>query len=130
MSIWKQKSDCEDKPWGGVVHIATPFGMKGKIIYLNEGQRTSLKYYNHMDQALYCLSGELIVTAPNEYEFGDEISRDKGAKFNITPGEVLLIQHTNPYRITAKEDSVLVEVLLGSRSGGGKVMIEDDYGRV
>ena len=129
MSIWKTQTRCADKPWGGVVHIKTPFGMNGKIIYMKKGHRTSLKYYANINQALYCLSGKITANAPRENEFGDEIS-EAGSKFFVEPGELLLIQGNNPYRLTAVEDSVLVEVLLGSNNDSTKIMIEDDYGRI
>ena len=129
MSIWKKGTDKELKPWGEVIKIGTPFGMAGKIIYMNKGQRNSLKYYKHMNQCLYCLSGKVNVIAPKEKEFGDIKDFHRGAIFNLEPGHVILIESNDPYRIEALEDSVLVEVLQG-RSSNDFVMIEDDYGRI
>ena len=129
MSIWKNKCGEEAKPWGTITNIRTPFGMHGKIIYIDKGKRNSLKYYERLEQSLYCLSGKVMVTAPNEFEFGDIIHANEGAVFELNPGELILIQAGNPYRITAVEDSVLVEVLLGANSDKF-VMLDDDYGRV
>lgn len=129
MSIWKNGTGLEEKPWGEVIKIGTPFGMAGKIIYINKGQRNSLKYYKHMNQCLYCLSGKVNVVAPKEREFGDVKDFNTGAVFNLEPGQVILIECGDPYRIEALEDSVLVEVLQG-RSSNDFVMIEDDYGRI
>lgn len=129
MSIWKTKTRCADKPWGGVVDIKTPFGMNGKIIYMKKGHRTSLKYYSNINQALYCLSGKVTALAPRETEFGDEMT-STGNKFYVLPGELLLIQGNNPYRLIADEDAVLVEVLLGTSHEAAKIMLEDDYGRI
>ena len=129
MSIWKKKTNSHQKPWGEIVDIQTPFGMSGKVIYMNKGQRNSLKYYKTLNQSLYCLSGKILVTAPMEYEFGDEIQPGKGATFIVEPGELILIECGDPYRIKALEDSTLIEVLQGMASPDS-VMIEDDYGRI
>lgn len=129
MSIWKNKTTEDIKPWGSVVKISTPFGMMGKIIYIESGKRNSLKYYKNKNQSLYCLKGRVIVTAPMEFEFGDIIYADKGSVFELNPGDVILIQSDNPYRIKALEDSILVEVLLGN-DAESVVMLDDDYGRV
>ena len=129
MSIWKNETKSEQKPWGEIIQISTPFGMNGKIIYMNEGQRNSLKYYQHMNQCLYCHSGKVRIIAPKEKEFGDTKDFESGAVFVLEPGQVILIEAGDPYRIQAMEDSVLVEVLQG-RSSNDFVMIEDDYGRI
>ena len=96
---------------------------------MNKGQRNSLKYYKQMNQCLYCYSGKVQVIAPNEKEFGDTKNFESGAIFILEPGQVILIEAGDPYRIEAKEDSVLIEVLQG-RSSSDFVMIEDDYGRI
>jgi quercetin dioxygenase-like cupin family protein len=129
MSIWKSKTSEITKPWGTITQIITPFGMNGKIIHFEAGQRNSLKYYKHLSQCLYCLSGKAIIGAPNEFEFGDIINKDTGAVFELNPGDLILIQAGDPYRISAVEDSILVEVLLGSHSGEF-IMLDDDYGRI
>jgi hypothetical protein len=128
MSIWKSKTKLENKPWGQVEIIPSPFGVNGKIIKLNSDHRTSLKYYTHLNQVLYCLSGKVVVFAPNEKEFGD-FSQGGANYFELIPGDSINIQALNPYRLTAYENSVLVEVLIGHVQNGS-VMLEDDYGRL
>lgn len=129
MSVWKVQCDENKKPWGSVIDIQTPFGMNGKVIHMDAGKRTSLKYYKHKNQALYCFAGSVSVSAPDEHEFGDEITDAHGATFTLKPGSLILIQAGNVYRVKALEDSVLVEVLLGTHSDDF-VMLADDYGRV
>ena len=129
MSIWKRSCDESKKPWGSIIHIPTPFGMDGKIIHIDAGKRTSLKYYKNKNQALYCFSGSVAVIAPKEYEFGDSITPGEGAVFNLKPGDLILIQAGDLYRAQAMEDSILVEVLLGQQSDDF-VMVADDFGRV
>ena len=128
MSIWKSKTNTEPKPWGEVINITSPFSVKGKIIKINADERTSLKYYNNLNQVLYCLSGKILVYAPDEKEFGD-FTRDGANYFELLPGDSINIQSGSPYRLTAYENSVLVEVLIGHVLGAS-VMLEDDYGRV
>ena len=129
MSIWKKSGREQPMPWGSEIQIDSPFGMKGKVIHLDTGNRTSLKHYVHINQCLYCYSGHAVVEAPNEFEFGDCIDPETGAVFELKSGDLILIQAGNPYRIKALEDSVLFEVLLGAHSGEF-VRLEDDYGRV
>lgn len=131
MSIWKRKSYSKEKPWGKETYFSSPFGMSGKLISLKKDERTSLKYYMTKNQIMYCLKGKVSVFAPDEKEFGDIVA-EEGNYFNLSEGDVILIQALNPYRIKALEDSQLLEVLgigSGGPTGEEHVMLEDDYGR-
>ena len=130
MSIWKSNSYETKKPWGSEIGFGSPFGMSGKIINLKADQRTSLKYYRTQSQMMYCLHGEVSVFAPNEKEFGDSIT-EAGSYFLLKPNDVILIQSTNPYRISALKDSKLIEVIINKSplASSDVVMLEDDYGR-
>ena len=127
MSIWKTNTRTEDKPWGTVEHIPSPFGAVGKLIKIKADHRNSLKYYSHLNQVLYCLSGKVIVYAPDEKEFGD-FTKEDGNYFELLPGSLINVEAGDPYRLIAYEDSVLVEVLIG-HVHSGLIMLEDDYGR-
>ncbi len=130
MSIWLGNGQESEKPWGSETTWAAPWGVQGKILKIKEGERTSLKYYRRKNEALYCLAGKAIVTAPQEFEFGDEKTKN-GAVFYLEPGKILFIESEDPYRIRAYSDCVLIEVTHGGcNSGKDAVMIEDDYGRV
>ena len=117
----------EKKPWGTVENLPSAFSAQGKIINLRADQRTSLKYYVTLNQVLYCLSGKVLVYAPNEKEFGD-ITKEDGNYFTLEPGDIINIEARNPYRLYAYENSVLVEVLVG-HTNQDVIMLEDDYGR-
>ena len=55
----------------------------------------------------------------------------KGNYFDLVPGEAILIQCQNSYRLKAIEDSCLLEVLVGpGNNQEGITMLEDDYGRI
>ena len=133
MSIWKRKKvDTEIKPWGSVSPIGSSFAMGAKIIKINAEQRTSLKYYKNCEQLIILYEGKVIVEAPDEKEFGDFHNEGRNY-FELSPGESLLVQAGNPYRISALQNSVLIEVVGGRRYSINEtndvVMLEDDYGR-
>ena len=128
MSIWKGTSQKTEKPWGTERGIGSPFGGYGKIIEIKADYRTSLKYYERRNQMMYCLSGKLSVFAPKEKEFGDTHT-EGGNYFILEPGDSILIQCQNPYRIKALVDSLMIEVLVGLHNHDPVIMLEDDYGR-
>ena len=130
MAIWKkQAGKFIKKPWGYVHEIQSPFSMGAKIINLKAEERTSLKYYKNCNQLIILYEGKALVEAPGEKEFQDFTENGRNY-FELNPGNCLLIQAASPYRISALEDSVLIEVLGGRRSSNDDtVMLEDDYGR-
>ena len=132
MSIWKNKEAIKEKPWGHETRFQSPFGMGGKKIVINKGHRNSLKYYRIKNQLLYCLKGKVKVLAPKEIEFGQKNNEGKGNYFILEPGDYILIQYENPYRLEAITDCELFEVAAGPSIGlrQGLVMLEDDYGRL
>tara|TARA_B100001094_G_C18147091_1_gene781420 strand:- start:581 stop:1018 length:438 start_codon:yes stop_codon:yes gene_type:complete len=122
---WPGKSQRYDKPWGhehawtGIFH--------GKEIHIKSGHRTSLKYNKTKDEVLYVQSGIVHV------EYADEGHLTSPSKFparskKLKKGELLNVQSGCPYRLSALEDSIVFEIS-ESRFGGGRVVIEDDYGR-
>ena len=132
MSIWKSQEHIKEKPWGFETRFNSPFGMGGKRIVINEGHRNSLKYYKMKNQLLFCLTGHVKVHAPKEKEFGEKCCEGEGNYFILEPGEYILIQYDNPYRLEAITDCELIEVAAGPNHGTrqGLVMLEDDYGRL
>ena len=128
-SVWKSKCGHKKKPWGEETSWLAPWGVYGKVIKLEKGSRTSLKYYTRKNEVLFCLKGRAIVTAPEEREFGEV--GPAGSNFYLEPGEVLFIENQNPYRIKAVTDCLLIEVTAGGHHGtNDSVMLEDDFGRV
>ena len=87
-----------------------------------------LKFWQFTDGEMDDYQPE-VYWSDEEKEFGDTKDFESGAVFVLEPGQVILIEAGDPYRIQAMEDSVLVEVLQG-RSSNDFVMIEDDYGRI
>lgn len=127
MSIWKNTEIKHEKPWGFETRWGSPFGMGGKLIHIHKGHRTSLKYYKMKNQLLYCLHGNVKIHAPDEREFGIRCCEGKGNYFSLEPGDYILIQSENPYRVEALVDAVMVEVVSGM--DGPVTVLADDYGR-
>tara|TARA_E500000331_G_C17258109_1_gene714014 strand:- start:674 stop:1072 length:399 start_codon:yes stop_codon:yes gene_type:complete len=127
--IWKSKSTKVDQPWGEQILWSAPWGLRGKVTYIDAGNRTSKKMYKQKREIIYLLSGKVQVIAYGKAEFYDNVREDGAKCYNLDPGDTVLIEPSSIYRICAEEDSVLVEIQHGQDSGGGLVRIEDDYGR-
>jgi mannose-6-phosphate isomerase-like protein (cupin superfamily) len=102
-------------------------GIHGKIIKIQEGKRTSLKYHKSKNEVFFILSGIVRV------DFGNSKTLDSPEKNPmqsqiLKPGDVLNVQSECPYRITALEDCTIIET--GDKCEAESVRIEDDYGRV
>ena len=126
-TCWKSRSSKTETPWGYEVLWATLVGVHGKIIFLNKGCSTSLKYYTQKNEVLLLRRGRARIL------WGDEnaTKKDYPSKFqtvNLKEGDSLCIQSCCPYRITALEDSEIIEI--GSSSNSDCVRLYDDYGRV
>jgi len=125
-SCWVSTSHTRETPWGEeLVWSALP-NVHGKIIYIKEGHRNSLKYNQLKDECLFILEGEV------EVEYGSELSiKDPTMhpfrKERITHGQSLNIQSGCPYRIKALTTARVIEI--GTGPLGHVIRIEDDYGR-
>jgi mannose-6-phosphate isomerase-like protein (cupin superfamily) len=124
---WTSKSTRGQAPWGESTTWSATQGIHGKIINIHEGKRTSLKYHRTKNEVFFILSG--VVRA----DFGSSKTLESPEKYPMSSqilkaGDVLNVQSECPYRLTALEDSVIVEV--GDNCEINPVRIEDDYGRV
>jgi mannose-6-phosphate isomerase-like protein (cupin superfamily) len=125
-SAWVTEWTKEEKPWGHEMVWPSFSAGHGKMLKLLDGKRTSLKYNPQKNEALIVLSGTV------EACFGDEHTiEDPGGHpwttFTLTTGMTLNVQSGCPYRLTALEDSVIIEI--GDHLTDKPVRIEDDYGR-
>lgn len=123
-SIWTTSSTDIKKPWGKETAWATNAGsIAGKILQLNKGHRTSLKFNVLKNETLFILQGSVIVTYADE----DFESHNTFRSAKLNPGDCLNVQSGCPYRLKAVENSVIVEI--GDRTTGGVKRFHDDYGR-
>ena len=107
------------KPWGGEELLAHTDLYALKRICVKKGSRPSLQYHERKSESLYLLSGRLRV------EMGD--SRDSLAVDELVPGESVDIPTGAVHRVSALEDSVIIEV--STPELDDVVRIEDDYDR-
>ena len=126
-SIWVTRSTGITKPWGNEQAWSTGGSsrIKGKILYINKGHRTSLKYNQNKDETLFVLSGRLLLThADEKFE-----SHKTFKSCYVEPGESINVQSECPYRVKALADSVIVEIGFGGNGSSNSVRFHDDYGR-
>ena len=130
--IWRSNSEKIDQPWGEQILWSAPWGLRGKVTYIDSGHRTSKKMYTQKQEIIYLLSGKVKVLAYGKAEFYDSVREDGAKCYNLEPGDTVLIEPSSIYRICAEVDSVLIEIQRGQNGAGRDdvVRIEDDYGRI
>tara|TARA_B100000085_G_C18087672_1_gene327738 strand:+ start:77 stop:490 length:414 start_codon:yes stop_codon:yes gene_type:complete len=126
-SCWVSESRNQVKPWGSEIVWKAHNSVGGKILHIREGERTSLKYNTLKDECLFVLSGMIEVQYGNQQTLNDPV-QNPFEHAVLTPGESLCVQSGCPYRITAVEDSQVIEIS-EERFNSRTVRIEDDYGR-
>jgi len=123
---WTSTSNRVEKLWGYEITWGALPQIHGKILHINEGMRTSLKYNVVKDEVLFVLGGELHVTYGDENcKFDPVDSPIKNKK--LLPGDVLYIQSGSPYRLHAIKECRIVEI--GNRRTSQIVRVQDDHGR-
>ena len=122
-TVWSSNARDQKKEWGIERCIGSLSTIQAKILYIEKGRSTSLKYYCTKDEVLYIKEGEVLVEYDSEkYHYqGKNIRPLK--KQVLLAGEILYIQSQCPYRITALKDSEIFEI--GSRQSGDAVKIEE-----
>jgi mannose-6-phosphate isomerase len=108
-----------EKPWGYELLYALTDKYAGKILSVKKGARLSLQYHRLKDESQYLFQGRVLLRI--EASDGKMIERD----FN--PGQSVHIPPNTKHRITALEDTVLLEV--STTELKDVVRLEDDYGR-
>jgi len=109
-----------DKPWGHELIWAVSDDFAGKILFVKAGESLSLQFHNVKDEAWYVLEGkaQLEMGDPGERILSTEVI-GPGTAFRIRPGTV--------HRLTAVEDTSIVEV--STPELDDVVRLEDRYGR-
>jgi mannose-6-phosphate isomerase-like protein (cupin superfamily) len=107
------------KPWGSEELLTSTDLYALKLIRVQKGSRPSLQFHRKKTESLYLLSGRLHV------EMGE--SKDALSADEILPGECLDVPRGRVHRVSALEDSVIIEV--STPELDDVVRIEDDYGR-
>jgi len=108
-----------DKPWGYELHWAKTERYVGKVLHVNAGHALSLQYHNEKDETIYLHSGLLLF----EIEVGGQLT-----KREMKPGESVHVTPKTVHRMTALEDSDILEV--STPELDDVVRLEDRYGRI
>ena len=126
-TAWVAQSSTEEMPWGSEVRWSGFNGLHGKLISFAKGKRTSYKFNQLKNESLFVLAGKVRFSFGNEHHLENpELNPMK--KVIGLPGSVLHIQSGCPYRVTALEDSVIIEI--GDHLNSPIVRLEDDYDRL
>jgi len=108
-----------EKPWGGEELLAHTELYALKRIHVNKGSRPSLQYHERKSESLYLLSGRIRI------EMGD--SKEDLAVDELLPGRAVDVPRGRIHRVSALEDSVIIEV--STPELDDVVRVEDDYDR-
>ena len=108
-----------EKPWGRELWIAHTDRYALKIIEVNRGTRSSLQYHVRKHEHIYVDRGRLQVEWENEE--GELIALE------LAPGDVIENKPGRQHRVTAIEDTRLIEVSTPELED--VVRVEDDYNR-
>lgn len=107
-----------DKPWGYELIWAHTERYVGKILHINKGESLSYQYHRVKDETIRLLAGKL------EMDLETQGAR---RRLELLPGECLHITPGMKHRMTALEDSDVLEVSTPELQD--VVRLEDRYGR-
>jgi mannose-6-phosphate isomerase-like protein (cupin superfamily) len=110
-----------DKPWGHELVFALTESYCGKVLFVRAGQALSLQYHEVKDEAWYVQSGRASV------ELGTVGEDGPLETVELRPGDALRFRPGTIHRVTAIEDTTIVEV--STPQLDDVVRLEDRYGR-
>lgn len=108
------------KPWGYEIWWAITDRYLGKILHVNKNHSLSYQYHNIKDETIYLFSGEIVLEI-------EEVGKSREIK-RLMPGESHRITPLTKHRMTAIEDSEVIEV--STPEYDDLVRLEDKYGRI
>ena len=124
--ITRGKDEIVVKPWGTEKVWSGFNGVHGKLLFIDKGKKTSLKFHKIKTEVLFLKTGKVQVIFGNESTFTDNIANPLQKEI-LLPGDALLVQSGCPYRIIALENSEIIEI--GNYNSDKPVRVLDDYGR-
>ena len=117
---WVEAVRRVDKPWGHEELFALVEGRYcGKALHVTEGHALSLQYHERKDEVIAVQAGRV------RLEVGP--SEESLEAFEVGPGEFVHLAPGVRHRVTALEDSVLLEA--STTELDDVVRLEDRYGR-
>ncbi len=108
-----------EKPWGWELIWAEAEEYVGKLLFVRAGQALSLQYHERKDESWLVQEGRASLELG---EVGGSLER-----FEIGPGEAFRYRPGTVHRVTAIEDTLIVEV--STPHLDDVVRLDDRYGR-
>jgi mannose-6-phosphate isomerase len=108
-----------DKPWGYELIWALSEEYVGKVLFVRAGQALSLQYHERKDESWLVQSGRATLELG---EVGGALQSSE-----IGPGECFRYRPGTVHRVTAIEDTTIIEV--STPQLDDVVRLEDRYGR-
>jgi mannose-6-phosphate isomerase len=108
-----------DKPWGWELVWAEADEYVGKLLFIRAGESLSLQYHERKDESWLVQEGRARL----------ELGEVGGAleELEIVPGEAFRFRPRTVHRVTALEDTLVIEV--STPHLDDVVRLEDRYGR-
>ncbi len=119
-SSWVSTVVRVEKPWGHEEHFALVDGRYcGKTLHVREGHALSLQYHETKEETVAVQTGRLLF----------EVGRPDALleSFELLPGEAVHLPPGTRHRMTALEDSVILEA--STTELDDVVRLDDRYGR-
>ena len=117
---WVNQVGRIEKPWGYETHFALAEGKYcGKTLHVRAGHALSLQYHERKEETVAVQGGKLM------FEVGGEDGSLES--FELQPGEAVHIRPGTRHRMTALEDTVVLEA--STTELDDVVRLEDLYGR-
>lgn len=109
-TAWSSKAKCSGKSWGTELYVGQLGVASMKILHMEKDKSTTLKYYRQKNEVLYVRAGTVMVEYDSEkYHWADPSDR-KFKRQTLVTGDVFFVQSTCPYRLTALEDTEIIEI--------------------
>ena len=119
-AAWVTAVERVDKPWGFETHFALVSGKYcGKTLHIRQGAALSLQYHERKEETIAVQSGRLW------FEIG--LPGEPLDGFEMLPGEAVNIRPGTRHRMTAIDDTVVLEASTAELSD--VVRLDDRYGR-
>ena len=124
--VTRNSQQTTEKPWGREESWSGFNGIHGKLLFIDKGKKTSLKFNNLKAEVLLLKKGKIEALYGNESSFIDPIGHPLQTEI-LYPGDALLVQSCCPYRIIALENSEIIEI--GNHYSDKPIRVLDDYNR-
>ena len=116
---WRATPRKVEKPWGWELVWAEAEAYVGKVLFVRAGESLSLQYHELKDESWLVQEGHA------RLELGEVGGRLE--ELEIGPGEAFRFQPRTVHRVTALEDTLVIEV--STPHLHDVVRLEDRYGR-